>query len=151
MSKVMVRQPNGGKAAVANHFLARAEGALETVRRRAFELFEGRGGGPGKELDDWLQAEADFFFLPQAEVDETATAFKLKISAPGYLADEIEVIALPWELFVEAKTAKRLEARSDCVQFGRLKSRFLCRRFDLTAPIATNQVTARIDEGQLTI
>jgi hypothetical protein len=29
------------------------------INRRAFQLFEKRGGQPGKELDDWLEAERE--------------------------------------------------------------------------------------------
>ena len=35
---------------------------LEQIRRRAQAIFEGRGGAPGHELDDWLQAEIEFKF-----------------------------------------------------------------------------------------
>lgn len=31
----------------------------EQIRRRAQEIFEARGGAPGHELDDWLQAEIE--------------------------------------------------------------------------------------------
>jgi hypothetical protein len=31
----------------------------ELIRERAFQLFEERGKGPGRELDDWLQAESE--------------------------------------------------------------------------------------------
>ena len=31
----------------------------EEIRRRAYELYEQRGGEDGRELDDWLQAEAE--------------------------------------------------------------------------------------------
>ncbi len=31
----------------------------EQVRRRAFELYEERGCGNGRELEDWLRAEAE--------------------------------------------------------------------------------------------
>ena len=31
----------------------------EQIRLRAYELYEQRGGGDGRELDDWLQAEAE--------------------------------------------------------------------------------------------
>jgi hypothetical protein len=31
----------------------------EEIRVRAYELFEQRGGEPGHDLDDWLQAEAE--------------------------------------------------------------------------------------------
>ena len=31
----------------------------EVIRARAYELFERRGGEPGHELDDWLEAERE--------------------------------------------------------------------------------------------
>jgi Protein of unknown function (DUF2934) len=31
----------------------------EQIRRRAYELYERRGGEDGRETEDWLQAEAD--------------------------------------------------------------------------------------------
>jgi len=36
----------------ANHAVNHSE-----VRRRAYEIYLGRGGLPGNELEDWLQAE----------------------------------------------------------------------------------------------
>jgi len=32
----------------------------EQIRQRAHEIHKARGGGPGQELDDWLQAEREF-------------------------------------------------------------------------------------------
>ena len=31
----------------------------DEVARRAYELYQARGGGPGHELEDWLHAEQD--------------------------------------------------------------------------------------------
>lgn len=31
----------------------------DVIRARAYELFERRGGEPGHELDDWLEAERE--------------------------------------------------------------------------------------------
>ncbi len=31
----------------------------EAIRRRAYELFQARGGVPGQELGDWLQAQQE--------------------------------------------------------------------------------------------
>jgi Protein of unknown function (DUF2934) len=39
----------------ANHALNHDE-----VRRRAYEIYPERGGLPGQELEDWLQAEREF-------------------------------------------------------------------------------------------
>jgi Protein of unknown function (DUF2934) len=32
----------------------------EEIRRRAYEIYQERGGLPGRELEDWLQAESEF-------------------------------------------------------------------------------------------
>jgi hypothetical protein len=31
----------------------------DEIARRAYELYQGRGGEPGHELDDWLHAEEE--------------------------------------------------------------------------------------------
>jgi Protein of unknown function (DUF2934) len=36
------------------------------IARRAYELFEARGGRDGQDLDDWLRAEAELRVPPQA-------------------------------------------------------------------------------------
>ena len=36
-----------------------ADVAPDDIARRAYELYEQRGGEPGHELDDWLRAESD--------------------------------------------------------------------------------------------
>ena len=89
--------------------------------------------------------------MPPAEVNETHNGFRMTILAAGFDAGDIEVVALPGELLVEAKTVRRLEPRRDFMRAGALESRTLYRRFDLSAPIEIDQVTARIDEGSLTI
>ena len=41
-------------------FLHREEPpANDDIARRAYQLYEQRGGAPGHELDDWLRAEVD--------------------------------------------------------------------------------------------
>jgi hypothetical protein len=39
----------------ANHALNN-----DQIRRRAYEIYQERGGLPGHELEDWLQAESEF-------------------------------------------------------------------------------------------
>jgi hypothetical protein len=36
-----------------------SEASADTIRARAFEIYEARGGEPGQDLDDWLQAEGE--------------------------------------------------------------------------------------------
>ena len=40
----------------------------EQIRSRAYEIYLKRGGQPGNETDDWLQAEYELIQLPTANV-----------------------------------------------------------------------------------
>jgi hypothetical protein len=45
-------------ARVSDHDVAKSHLELEQrIRERAYEIYLARGGAPGKELEDWLQAE----------------------------------------------------------------------------------------------
>jgi hypothetical protein len=42
----------------------------EAIRRRAYQLYCERGGAPGHEIDDWLQAEYELTQLPIRKLAE---------------------------------------------------------------------------------
>lgn len=50
-------RPTDGAGLPANPL--RPAPAAEQIRQRAYEIHQARGGGPGHELDDWLQAEQE--------------------------------------------------------------------------------------------
>src|SRR5580704_17598286 len=95
MSKVRVHLADDLSAVTANPALSKVGEALDCVRRRAFELAQARGSAPGRELDDWLQAEKDLFFAPHAEVNESEDGFRMMISAAGFDTTDIEIVAMP--------------------------------------------------------
>jgi hypothetical protein len=47
------------------------ETIVNAIQRRAFELFEMRGCEPGRDLEDWLQAEQEILYGSGASVDES--------------------------------------------------------------------------------
>jgi hypothetical protein len=57
--KTRIRQNNPARE---NNPTKTAQGVsltVEEIRQRAQEIFAARGGAPGNELDDWLQAEQE--------------------------------------------------------------------------------------------
>jgi H+-transporting ATPase len=48
--------PNGSKASVAKS--NGSNPSMGEIRKRAYEIFQARHGGPGNEIDDWRKAEA---------------------------------------------------------------------------------------------
>jgi hypothetical protein len=50
---------NSATQAESAETLAADSARLEEIRIRAYELYIGRGGQPGHDVDDWLQAERE--------------------------------------------------------------------------------------------
>ena len=46
----------------------------EQITQRAHEIFLERGAQPGREIDDWLQAEYELMQLPVSKIAEIAPA-----------------------------------------------------------------------------
>jgi HSP20 family molecular chaperone IbpA len=151
MANIMVHRADSGRAAVANPFFAKVEAELEAVRRRAYELFEARGCTPGSDMEDWLQAERELFFVPQAEITETPNGIKITIEAKGFDTKDFEVIALPREVLVEAKHEKIAHNGHKGSKDETFETKCLYRRFELATPININKVKATIDHGELRI
>ena len=49
----------GGEPAAPHGATSPAPPSHEDIARRAYEIYVGRGGGEGHEIDDWLQAERE--------------------------------------------------------------------------------------------
>ncbi len=56
MSKRVSKTPAMGKEKQR----AATQSVEEAIRRRAYQLYLERGGAPGRDVDDWLEAEREF-------------------------------------------------------------------------------------------
>jgi HSP20 family molecular chaperone IbpA len=155
MPQVTVHETEFGKAAIVNPFFLRMGGALEAVRKRAFQLFEERGPGPGGEVGDWLQAERDLFFVQNAEIGEADKNFTLKLTLDGFADRDVEVMTSAREIVVLAENKKCMSEQ--CSSRGanggacQAESKSLYRHFDMPAMIDADSVEAHLDNGVLII
>jgi HSP20 family protein len=124
---------------------------LEGVQRRAFDLFEKRGGELGHELEDWFKAEHELLGWPAAELTEKDGAYELEITLPGFEVKDIEVTATPNEVIVHAATEKEKKTQKDNVLWTEFGSNDVYRRFDVPNAINVDQVTAKLDNGILRV
>lgn len=131
--------------------LKELEGVFEQVRRRAFELCVQRGGAFGKEMDDWLNAEAEFVFAPPFELREGKKSFEIQVAAPGFSNDQLKVSVLPDGIIVSGKVESKKERKRGTVHFSTMSHKDLLRRFYLPNLIDPNQVHASLRDGILTI
>ena len=76
---------------VATRLLGQFDELIDRVRRRAYELFEQRGGQHGGHLEDWLRAEEELSFPAKFTVEEDPGSFNLRMSLPGFKGKDLQV------------------------------------------------------------
>src|SRR5487761_1896428 len=106
MSKVDIRKLNDENK---ESLLASMETLFGRIKDRAFALFEKRGQGEGRDIDDWLAAERELLWSPPAELTETESEFHLRVAVPGFEEKEIEVTAAPETVIVKAEASTETE------------------------------------------
>lgn len=121
----------------------------EKIRQRAFELFQERGDGGDRSLDDWLQAERELILSPESELIEKHGNFRVRVAVPGFDTKDIHVTAIPGALIVNAQAKHNHEQSEGDVYFCEFGRRHLYRQIDLPAPINPDKVTANLEHGVL--
>ncbi|MGA2211744.1 MAG: Hsp20/alpha crystallin family protein [Bryobacteraceae bacterium] len=150
MANVTVQKVEKNRPAVAPD-LEEMKATLDRIRRRAFEFFERRGGGPGFDVEDWVRAEHDLFWVPPAELLETAAGFNIQVGVPGFEAKDLNITAQPNEILIQGKAERREEQTEKAVSYSEFGAKALYRRFALEPPIEIDAVTANVENGMLTV
>lgn len=131
--------------------LERVASITDSIRERAFNLFQNREGGSRSDLDDWLQAERDVVWLPASELVEDEKELRARIALPGFDAKDIQVSAMPDALIIQADATHTHEQTNAKVRFCEFSEKQLFRRLDLPAAIDVDKVKASLDKGILKV
>jgi len=148
MAKVAIEKVDEKKAGTSSVF-EDLKALSERISRRAFEIFEHRGGREGFDLDDWLAAERDLFRVPESELVEKEGKFEATLSAPGFDPGDVQITAMPDALIVKAESTHKHDETKGNVRFCEFGQKTLFRRFDLPESIDVDKVTAELDKGVL--
>jgi HSP20 family protein len=124
---------------------------LDSVRVRAFELYEKRGGPHGNDMGDWLQAEKEVFRVPDMELAENEREFQLQLALPGFDAKDIRVSALPDVVIVEGEATHQHGGQNGTVHFCEFGERRVFRHISLPKPVDVDHVSATLDKGVLQV
>ena len=123
---------------------------FDDVRKRAFDLFQERGGLDGFDLDDWFRAEGDLVWKPESELSETDNEFQMKVAVPGLDAKEIQISAMPDGIVIQGEATAEEEKKEGKVHYSEMRHKKLFRRFAMPG-IDVDQVKANLEKGVLEI
>ncbi len=135
----------------SSSFLDDVQRTFDEIQRRAFGLFQERGGFGGSDLEDWIRAERDLFQVGASELVEKEKEFVLRVAVPGLEAKHLKVTALPDTLVIEGQGEHVRESKEEHTLFREFTEKKLFRRVDLPSNLDLDKVKATLDKGVLEI
>ena len=130
---------------------AEFDAIADRVRRRAYDLFAGRGFDGNRDLDDWLTAERQICW-PDTELSEDEKGYHLRVALAGFEPEDITVTATPRELIVKAVNERRESSNGNKVlRWTEFRSDDVYRRVEFPDPVNADRLSAKLKRGILEI
>ena len=150
MSQVAIKKVNdAGKTSLP--IFQEITKRFDSIRQRAFDLFENRGRELGHDREDWLKAERELFSWPASELAEKDGTYEIQVSLPGFESKDVEVTTTSGEVIIHAETKEEKKTQKNNVLWTEFGSNDVYRRFELPNPINVDKVTANLENGVLRI
>jgi len=128
----------------------RIQDLFNSITRRAFEIFDGRGRADGHDLEDWLRAESELLHPVHLDIAESDDALSVHAEVPGFSAKELEVSVEPHRLTISGKRETREERRTKKTIYTEQQcSSQIFRAIDLPAEVDSSKVAATLKDGVL--
>ena len=123
----------------------------EKILKRAYEIFEDRGGVAGFDLDHWLIAERELAWKPPIELSEKNNALFLTVAVPGVDPREIQIEATPEDLVVKAEIRHEHHGDQAAIHACEFHRGSMFRMIHFPKQINPDHVTAEFKNGILSI
>jgi HSP20 family protein len=130
-------------------FDATAREFYESVARRAYELFEGRGRQHGNDLEDWLRAESELLLPIPVEMAEEDDTLSLRAEVPGFNARDLEIKLEPSRLLIRGKKEKTTERKTRKAIYSEFQANEVFRVVSLPMEINPEKSIATLQDGIL--
>jgi HSP20 family protein len=124
---------------------------VQSIGKRAFELFEKRGRQFGNDFEDWLRAESELVRRVPVEVKDADGNLDIRAEVPGFKPAELKVYVEPRRLTISGETEQKTEESDENTLYTEWRSQKIFRAFDLPLEVKANDAKATLKNGILTL
>jgi len=139
------------KAAETETSFERINHLQESIARRAFELFQGRGALLGRDLEDWFRAETELLHPVHLKIAETDDSLTVRAEVPGFTAKELTIEVEPRRLTITGKHEAQEESKKGKSVYSERCAKEILRVVDLPAEVDATEVRATLKDGILNL
>jgi HSP20 family molecular chaperone IbpA len=126
-----------------------AKRMFDSIASRAYEIFESKGRVRGRDMENWLEAEAELFERTNLNVRESQEGVIVLADVRGFAPAELEVDLEPQRVTIIGTHQSAGEYRGDAGASREKRTTRLLRSVQLPAKIDARQATARLKKGIL--
>jgi HSP20 family protein len=119
----------------------------EAIARRAYELFLDEGSPNGRDVEHWLQAEAELLQPVPLNMTETGDAVKIRAEVPGFSAAELQIGIEPGRLTIAGHQESKAEQKSGKAVQVESRVKKVLRVIPLPADVDGAKATATLSNG----
>jgi HSP20 family molecular chaperone IbpA len=134
-----------------DELLQHAQDILNRIARRAFEIFESRGGVHGHDWEDWFLAESELLTPVKLLISESGEWVTISAQVPGFNTNEIKVSVDSRRLIISGKAGPR-ESRKSGKHLASLgPMQLIFQVLDLAAEVDPSKTKATFNDGRLNV
>ena len=124
----------------------------EMIARRAFQLFESRGGGHGHDVDDWLTAELELLRPYRRDLKESDEAVFFHAELPcSFTPDQLKVSVQPRRLTISGERELEVTCVGDVPTHVEKRTERIFQTEELPAEVDPSRTTATLKAELLEI
>ena len=105
----------------------------------------------GSDLENWFDAERAVDWSPLSEVIEKNEEYQARFALPGFQQKDLQVVATPDSLIVEAAKTHTHLGKEGTVRFCEFSDKKAFRRLDMPSRIDVDKTTASLENGMLQV
>ena len=132
-------------------FRQRMQNVYDKIGQRAYELFEDRGRQDGRDMEDWLRAEAELLYPTAVDISESSDKLTVHAEMPGFREKDIEVRVKPHCLVITGQKQQSSNQTTGKTVLRERTSEEMFRIVDLPQEIDPSKVTTMLQQGILEV
>jgi HSP20 family molecular chaperone IbpA len=124
-----------------------ARDMLDAIARRAYDIFEAKGRIKGRDLDNWLQAEAELFERTPLNIGESQDSVTLLAEVRDFTPKELEIDLEPKRVTIIGRGRSQVGQEAGTSARSQKRAVRLLRSVQLPVEIDSSHATARFKGG----
>lgn len=150
MKSVATKKTSKFGVRTVDSILDELDGMRERITQRAYEIFNLNGCRPGRDLEDWLEAEQELTHRPPIELSEDGTSLTLEAATPGFEPDDLDVQVTSEHILIQS-VRTRPRTSGPTLHRSEFSHGMLFRDVHLPQPIDPDKAKAEYRNGLLRV